>query len=89
MNVKFGKRFSKDLDAIENLLEIKKHLLKLIQRLKDAESLSEIKGTRKISGYQNYYRIRLSDYRVGIKFHDNKLEMIRFLHRKDIYRHFP
>ncbi len=27
MNVKFGKRFSKDLDAIENLPEIKKHLI--------------------------------------------------------------
>jgi hypothetical protein len=57
MNVKFGKRFSKDLDAIENLPEIKKHLLKLIQRLKDAEALSEIKGTRKISGYQNYHTL--------------------------------
>jgi len=89
MDVKFGKRFSKDIDAIKNIPEIKKLLLNLIQKLNDAESLTEIKGTRKISGYQNYYRIRLADYRVGIKFHDNYVEMIRFLHRKDIYRRFP
>jgi mRNA interferase RelE/StbE len=89
MDLKFGKRFSKDIDSIENLPEIKKLLLKLIQKLKDAESFTEIKGTRKISGYQNYYRIRLADYRIGIKLHANKVEMVRFLHRKDIYRRFP
>jgi len=32
MDVKFGKRFSKDIDSIENLPEIKKLLLKLIQK---------------------------------------------------------
>jgi mRNA interferase RelE/StbE len=36
-----------------------------------------------------YYRIRLGDYRVGLKIENNTVCFVRFLHRKDIYRYFP
>jgi len=44
---------------------------------------------KKIEGYEAYYRLRIGDYRLGIKLAGNTLELIRFLHRKDIYRRFP
>ena len=44
---------------------------------------------RKIQGYDEYYRIRIGDYRLGIKVKEDSIEMLRCLHRKDIYKDFP
>ncbi len=40
-------------------------------------------------GYDEYYRIRIGDYRLGIKVKKDSIEMLRCLHRKDIYKKFP
>ena len=89
MELLYGKRFSKDLDAIRDELKIKADLLKLIGKIRAADSLADLKGVRKIEGYQGYFRIKVEDYRLGIKLRQNRVELIRFLHRKDIYRRFP
>ena len=83
------KKFSKDVDAIRKEAKIKKALLKAIEKIREAGSLAEVRKVRKIEGYQKYYRIKLGDYRLGIKVTKNRIELIRFLHRKDIYRRFP
>ena len=74
MDLFYGKRFSKDLDDIQNNPNVKKRLLEAI---------------RKIQGYSDYFRIKIGDYRLGIKLVQNGVELIRFLHRKEIYRRFP
>jgi len=89
MEIVYGKGFSKDLDTIRNESKIKVDLLKLIENIKGAGSLSDLKNVRKIEGYQGYFRIKVGDYRLGIKLTQNRVELIRFLHRKDIYRRFP
>jgi mRNA interferase RelE/StbE len=89
MNILYTKKFGKDLDAIENRDNIKKRLLGLIEQIKQVDFLSEIHGVRKIEGFPNYFRIRVGDFRLGVKVTENGLEMIRFLHRKEIYRRFP
>jgi mRNA interferase RelE/StbE len=89
MRVLYSKRFSKDLDHIATDRELKKRLLQLIDQIKQIESLAELENVRKIQGYDGYFRIRLGDYRLGVKITDNGLEVLRFLHRKDIYRRFP
>lgn len=89
MNILYAKRFSKDLDAIRNESKIKKRLLDLIGQIKRVDVLSDISGVKKIEGYPGYFRIRVGDYRLGIKVTENDIEMIRFLHRKEIYRRFP
>jgi len=43
----------------------------------------------KLEGYEHYYRIRVSDYRIGIKIEGDILVFMRVLHRKEIYRYFP
>lgn len=63
--------------------------MEIIERLKEVESLDDVQGIKKIEGYEAYYRLRIGDYRLGIKLAGNTLELIRFLHRKDIYRRFP
>lgn len=89
MEILFGNRFSKDLDDIRYEKKVRADLLKLIEEIKAAESLADIKRVRKIAGYQEYFRIRVSDYRLGFKMTENRIELLRFLHRKDIYRRFP
>ena len=89
MELLYAKRFSKDIDAIRKEARIKKALLKMIEKIREAGSLAEVRGVKKIEGYQEYYRIKLGDYRLGVKMRRNRIELIRFLHRKDIYRRFP
>jgi mRNA interferase RelE/StbE len=89
MQLLYGKRFSKDLDSMRHEAKVKRTLLELIESLKAADSLSDLKDVRKIEGYRGYFRIKLGDYRLGIKAGKNRIELIRFLHRKDIYRRFP
>ena len=46
---------------------------------------------QKLVGYQEYYKLRIGRYRVGIRldFEERIVEFRRVLHRKDIYREFP
>jgi len=63
MELLYGKNFSKDLDALRHETKIKAQLLKLIEVMRAAESLTDLKGVRKIEGYQAYFRIKVADYR--------------------------
>jgi mRNA interferase RelE/StbE len=89
MDVFYGKRFSKDLDAIRHENKVKKNLLELIKNIKEIDSLKTLGGVKKIEGYSDYFRVKLGDYRLGLRTSQNKVELIRFLHRKEIYRRFP
>ena len=89
MEILYGKRFSKDIDAILHEKKVKQRLLETIENIKEANTLAGIMGVRKIEGYQDYFRIKTGNYRLGIKLTKNRVELIRFLHRKEIYRRFP
>ncbi|MFH0788652.1 MAG: type II toxin-antitoxin system RelE/ParE family toxin [Pseudomonadota bacterium] len=89
MKVLYTKSFDKDLESIQHDADIKQRLTSLIEDLKKLENIYEIKTIKKIEGYPNYFRIKISDFRLGFKVVNNELELIRFLHRKDIYRRFP
>ena len=89
MKILYAKKFSKDLDEIQNDPNIKTRLLQLIEQMKQINSPAELRSVKKIQGYEDYYRIRIGDYRLGIKITENCIEMLRFLHRRDIYRRFP
>jgi mRNA interferase RelE/StbE len=89
MKVKIDKSFDKDIDNIRD-----KHLLKKLQNviaiIENAQSLAEIPNVKKIKGYSSYYRIRVGDYRLGFEeISGQGINLIRFLHRKEVYRYFP
>ena len=71
MQLLYAKRFSKDIDAIQNDSEVKKNLLETIEQLKYSDSLMEINGVKKMEGYPKYYRIKIGEYRLGIKLNNN------------------
>lgn len=43
-----------------------------------------------LKGTENYYRIRIRDYRIGIYWEEGSEEVhiVRIIHRKDFYRFF-
>ena len=67
MKVLYTKTFDRDIDAIRNNPDIKKRLLEVISTLKETDSLDKVHGIRGIEGYAGYYRLRIGDYRLGIK----------------------
>ncbi len=87
MEVEFRKSFLKDLKGKDNA--ILNQLRILIEKLETTDALESIKNIKKMKGSESYYRIKLGDYRLGLKVENNKLIIIRFLHRKEIYRYFP
>jgi mRNA interferase RelE/StbE len=90
MNVKYLKKFSKDLDKVKQPKD-KKALLAMIQEVKSVETINEVSGIKKLVGFQDAYRIRVGQLRVGIFLSDGgtTVEFARVAYRKDIYKVFP
>jgi mRNA interferase RelE/StbE len=89
MNLIYKKSFLKDLKNIEK--EDSKRLKKLLEFLEEnsKNDIFYILAPKKLSWYSDYFRIRLWDYRLWIKITSDSMEIVRFKHRKDIYKIFP
>jgi mRNA interferase RelE/StbE len=88
MKIKIDRSFEKDTDKIKD----RKLLLKVaqcIEQVAAAASLTQITKLKKLSGFENHYRIRIGDYRAGLFIKANEVTFERFLHRKDIYKYYP
>jgi mRNA interferase RelE/StbE len=88
MIVKIDKTFEKDVKNINSQL-INKNLIKILNEIQTANKISDISNLKKIQGTSNYYRIRIGDYRLGMIITKTEIQLIRLLHRKDIYKYFP
>ena len=88
MKFEVKKSFLKDLKKINDkkLIEEIKNLFDIIEK---ADSLQEIPNVKKLKGFEEFYRVRIGKYRVGIKYNDNEVTFLRILPRKDIYKFFP
>jgi mRNA interferase RelE/StbE len=88
MKVKFNRKFLSDIKSIKDK-KIKEQIKNIIIQLEEAQNLSLVKNVMKIQGYSSFYRIRIGDYRIGIEFENEEIEILRFLKRNDIYKVFP
>ncbi len=89
MKFRIEKSFDRDVDKIKDKKILKK-LRIFISAIEEAASIREILHIKKIEGYDSFYRIKIGDYRLGMEaLSDKDIVLIRFLHRKDIYRYFP
>jgi mRNA interferase RelE/StbE len=88
MKVEYYKSFERDLRRVRdrNLLD---RVEAVLVGLEDSESLDSISNVKVMKGYPDYFRIRIGDYRLGLKQTDGGVRIIRFLSRGDIYRKFP
>lgn len=88
MKTQFRKSLEKDLKKILD----KKLLVKVrevVENIETVTTLAEIKNLKKLKGEDNFYRIRIGEYRLGIKVNGDTVTFMRLLHRREIYRFFP
>lgn len=88
MRVDFKKSFTRDLKKIKdhNLLQ---QVRAAIEEVEAAPNLDLINNLKQLKGEREYFRIKIGNYRIGLKLENDIFIFIRFLHRKDIYRYFP
>jgi mRNA interferase RelE/StbE len=85
MNVLFERTFMKDIEKIR-AASVRLAVRSAIETVKAAETPQLIQGMRKMNGYSDFYRIRIGDYRIGLRITDSTVIFVRLLHRKDIYK---
>lgn len=88
MKVEFKKSFLKELKKLKNK-SLKNSIAESIIQVESAKNIAHIKNLKKLAGYDIYYRIRVGDYRIGLKIEKDVVYFAVCEHRKDIYRKFP
>lgn len=85
MKVEFKKTFLKDIKRLTDK-RLQNAVAKAILQVETAETLAQVKGLKKLSGYEKHFRIRIG---VGLKVEDQVVYFVVLEHRKDIYKGFP
>jgi mRNA interferase RelE/StbE len=88
VKVIFKQSFAKDLKQIRER-PLLQRVQEAIVEMEGANTLDEVRHIKKIQGSTGYYRMRLGDYRLGMRVDGEAIVLVRFLHRKEIYRYFP
>ena len=89
MKLRIDKSFDRDIDGIRDK-KLLRRLQAFISIIENVDTIQEIPHVKKIEGYKSFYRIKIGDHRLGMEAISNKeVVLLRFLHRKDIYRYFP
>jgi len=87
MKIEIRKSFIKDADKLPALF--RRHLAEIIEAMEKATQPSKLVDCKKLTGYKTAYRIRMGQYRIGFYYENKTIELVRILHRKEIYRYFP
>ena len=87
--VEHSKRFLKELAALPKNVQSRIELI-VFEELESEEPFG-LGYLRKLKGYQDEYKIRVGDYRIGVTVDkaNQKILCQRAAHRRDIYRIFP
>ena len=88
MKVEFRASFVKDLRHIKNK-ELLSRIKQTIELVEKAQSQQDIASLKRLKGGNNYYRIRVGEYRLGLIIEGDTATLVRCLNRKEIYRFFP
>ena len=88
MKTAFRRSFARDLKKLKGraVLDRAREVIEQVEAAADPEAINDL---TKLSGTANAYRIRVRDYRVGVTIEGDVVELVRFLHRRDLYRFFP
>ncbi len=89
MELHFTKTFLKDLAKVQPPKRRKQIEEFVFEKMPLSISLEALGIVEKMTGYENYYKIRFGEYRIGLNKSTTHIELIRVLHRKEIYKVFP
>ncbi len=88
MEIRYHPRFDRD-NRLIRIRDLSSRLERTIAELKAASNFREVSGVQSITGWENHYRIRIGDYRLGLRLEGNTAVLLRFGHRREFYRGFP
>ena len=88
MEIRYGAGFNRDLARIRNP-GLSRRIERIIEDLKAASTITGARGVRRMVGAEHHYRIRIGDYRLGVSVEGDAVTLLRFAHRREIYRVFP
>jgi mRNA interferase RelE/StbE len=88
MKIEVRKAFEKDIQSVINK-KLALQITSVLNELERCTALSEINNIKKMKAKGDYYRIRIGNYRLGLKQESGTLILLRFMARKDIYTYFP
>lgn len=88
MKAVFRASFLSDVKKLRHA-RVRRAVADAILNVEQARSIQEIRAIKRLSGYRDYFRIRIGDWRIGLSIEDDVVAFVRCLHRRDIYRYFP
>ncbi len=88
MQVIFRRSFAKDLKKIRRKA-LRQEVQAVIEQIEQSTTLYDLPNVKHLTSEGPYYRIRIGDYRLGLLVEDDTVTIVRFLHRRDVYRYFP
>ena len=88
MKTEFKASFLKCIHKIaDNNLKAK--IIECIQQVELSDNIKQINDLKKLKSHKSFYRIKLGDYRIGVKIDSEVVVFVTVAHRKDIYKLFP
>ncbi len=89
MRIAFRQSFERDLKKLRSNTPLLARVQQVVEEVEAAEAFGAVANVTKMQGWSSYYRIRIGDYRLGLKLQEDEVVFLRCLHRRDIYRRFP
>ena len=89
MKVEYLPSFLKDLRALKSTPGFEAINALVFEEIPRSTYLGEINNLKKLKGFDDAYRIRVGDYRIGLFEIEETIAFARVLHRREIYRYFP
>ena len=87
MNLRFESSFHRDIRRVRSEA-LRRRIVRRIEGLEAATTLSEVPGIRMLTTEGGrLHRIRIGDYRMIMDIEGATVTLLRFGHRREIYRH--
>lgn len=88
MKTEFKASFLKCIHKIADN-NLKEKIIECIKNVELSDNIKQINDLKKLKGHKTFYRIKLGDYRIGVKIDSEVVVFVTVAHRKDIYKLFP
>ena len=88
MKTVFKASFLKAIKKLDND-QLKTDITNAILDVESTENLRHISQLKKLKGFKHYYRIRIGNYRIGLRIEGDTVYFVDVDHRSNIYRIFP
>jgi mRNA interferase RelE/StbE len=88
MIIEIDDSFKKDFKRIKDI-NLEKRIIDKLNIIETIDNIYDISNIKTMKWFSNFYRIRIWDYRIGLKLEWNIIILLRIRNRKDIYNIFP